>query len=306
MEQYMTTLKKQNKELNELLKTRFNVPEKELEKYHTETMHTKKAKKVEQCIALLQTMTTDFFECVLDSMDLTDKFALASTCKEIRNTLSMFFDDWDLKLAELVAKQIDTSRNNKTYKMKEYGNLQVSAFHRRWLWPTTEKIDENPLMVYEYNGGGCYAYEHGHVSADVNYELKSIKDPTWENDHQGKSVFRAEPKLSNTKFDDLKTTMDIPGVKYNWNVHHDTKEPGVGYFLGDPVTTYGENQVTYVRTHNVVSLQITTINPRINIEAMGVAMLDWENYKGPDVTSRCRMHINMNQLRLYVSKTMLL
>lgn len=248
----------------------------------------------------LERMELDFYDCITTPLSVLDKLALAACCTKIRVALSPLFEEWDHEFATLCSLSIQPNDPNCTFLMKHYDKHNFDlGFARNW-WPTTQATIP-PSMTFVYNRGGCMAFEHGHMEMDVTYRLDPIEDPTRDKVHEGKEVHCASPLLWNARFEPLKTISKVPAMAIVWNVHHHKKEMGVGYFIGNPVVQ-GDDRVVYVRTHNLVSVDVSTDNPRVSLELMGVSILDRNVYNESNCAFGCRAHINMKQLRIYVKK----
>jgi hypothetical protein len=253
----------------------------------------------------IELMDVDFFDCVLQNMSPFDKYILAATCTHIRVVLSELFKIWDTEIAQRIASHVDADHTSRSFHMKAYDGSLNHSHLSAYCWPTT-KMEVPPLMMFEYkNNGGCHAYEHGGMrDIDATYRLDPIEDPIEDptvDEIGDKKIFYANPIISSAKYDQLKTLKNVPVDTISWEIHPEKQEAGVAYFYGEPVVY--ENTVVYIRTHNIVSADVSTINPRIKLELMGVSMLDHAHCKDPQEQVRGgRAHINMGQLRLYIKK----
>jgi hypothetical protein len=252
----------------------------------------------------IELMNVDFFDCILQDMSPFDKYTLAATCTQIRVILYELFESWDMEIAKGIASHVDADHTSRSFHMKVFDSGVHHSYLSAYSWPTT-KMEEEPLMILQYkNNRGCYAYEHGDMGKiDATYRLDPIEDPTVDKIHGEKKIFYAHPIISYAVFGKLKTLKNVPVDTISWEIHPEKNEPGTGYFYGEPVVD--EEQAVYIRTHNVVSADVSTVNPRIKLELMGVSMLDRAHYKETHQVRDGRAHINMGQLRLYIKKAVM-
>ena len=244
----------------------------------------------------LECINTDFFDCVVTPLNVFDKFNLAATCTEIRVRLSDFFKAWDAELARLMASSIDKNHTSGSFRMQTYVDHDFFDFNflaaDSWI---TSKMSVPPIMTFNHTGEGCHAFEHGEMmNMDVRYRLDQIADPTPDNEFADKEVLYATPLLSNAHFGALQTLSQIPVKDISWEIHHDKQRSDTSYLT--------EDKAIYIRTHNVVSADVSTVNPRVNLELMGVSMLDRRYYNAStNEATDCCAHINMLQLRVYIA-----
>ena len=253
----------------------------------------------------IELMNVDFFDCILQNMSPFDKYTLAATCTQIRAILYEFFESWDMEIAKSIASCVDADHTTGSYHMEVYNGDTHHPYLSAYCWPTTN-MAEKPLMTLQYKNRGCYAYEHGDMrEIDATYRLNPMQDPTVDKIHGEKKIFHAHPIISNAVYGKLKTLNNVPVDTISWGVHPEKEEPGTAYFYGEPVVD--EEKVVYIRTHNIVSADVSTVNPRIKLELMGVSILDRRHYKGITATHvrDGRAHINMSQLRLYIRKAVM-
>ena len=253
----------------------------------------------------LELMNLDFFDSVLKTLSVSDKYSLAATCTQIRVILGGFFEEWDMEIAESIASHLNADHTSRSFHMEVYDSDVHHSYLSAYSWPTT-KMEEQPLMTFQYkNNGGCCAYEHGEMTQiDATYRLDPIKDPTVDKIHGDKKIFLAHPIISYAVYGKLETLKNVPVDTISWEIHPEKNEPGTCYFYGEPVED--EENVVYIRTHNVVSVDVAMTNPRMKMELMGVSILNRRHYdKNTHHVRRGNAHINMTQLRLYIKKATL-
>ena len=246
-------------------------------------------------------MGSDVADTILQNMTVYDKYALAATCTQIRVDLAEFFDAWDLVIAKSIASHVDADHPKRSFHMEVYDSDKLSSDSYRW---PTSTMKVAPLMTLKYNeDGGCHAYEHGAMrQMKGTYELREFEDTTYLSKIHGKKkkILRAHPIISSATFGVLNTLKNLRTTKVSWKIHPDKEAPGDGYLLGEPIVY--KNNVVYVRMHTLVSAEVCTVNPRVELELMGTSMLDRHHYeRGPKIKG-ARSHINMTQLRLYIKK----
>lgn len=221
-------------------------------------------------------------------------FAFASTW--LCRVLSECFDDWDTELAEYISASLDRDHVTKTCRMVRYPKDQFDYSQTAWNTTTTPFA---PQMIFQYHQGGCYVFEHGLITnANLFYRRVPIRDPGVSSAHAGKEFCYAIPILSGGDVRELQTLKHLPVTSVSWTVHSGKREPGV--LLRYEIVE--DDTVIFVGTDVVVSARVTTVNPRVTLELMGTAVVPQDYFlKGPQFRTVCA-HINLRQLRLYVSK----
>lgn len=259
----------------------------------------------------LETMDVCSLESITRRLRVVDKYNLAATCTQVRSTLCVLFAAWDLALADEIAASVEANQTTGTFAMRRYEAERSVPWAVPWTWPTS-KMCEPPAMVFEYEGGGCHAYEHVFMrNVEVTYCLKPMRDPTVDKVHGDKPVFRARPVITGASYGKVNTLTGIPTKAVSWEVRPEARPPGTLYLEGDPVV--GDEAVVYTREYNVVHADVRTVNPRVRLELMGDSVFARQNYvdaagdrAGPRApnpkVANGRAHINMQQLRLYIQK----
>ena len=247
-------------------------------------------------------MSVDFLSCIASQLDVTSKYNFASVTKEVWILLSHLFEEWDYEMANHISSTIEKNYPFGSFKMDEY---KAEGFDYSRIssdvWVTTER-DYPPRFTFEYKGGGCMAFAHVRMTGvKAEYKVKPYQSEWLQENFPNRGLFTAHPRIRNAVYNTVASLFNGLKVKYiDWKCHPDKEVPGVAYFLGNPVLEDG--RAVFVRSHNVVSSEVAFSNPRLNVEMMGVALLDKSNYEGEGVVEGRACHANMKQLRVYVKK----
>lgn len=251
---------------------------------------------------ILSSFDVDLLPLLLEQLSVFEKLFLATTSTSFRVLLSSYFDDWNEELAEIVCDKIDSTFSTKGYVMQRTTGGFSSHANRLRIFPTT-KMMQDPLYHIVRNTSHCHAFEHGFfAAANVVCKHEAINSPPLSNAYPGKELIEAVPYIETKgcKIAPVHKLSHFKDAKVEWEFHPEKEEPGVGYFFGEP--NMSKDKVLFVRTHNLVSADVTFTNPRVKIEIMGTAHLRRSDFNVYTNTFGRHGHINFTHLRLYVSK----
>lgn len=244
----------------------------------------------------------DVSECITRTMGPFDKYILAGTCTNIRVILSDFFASWDMEIAKSIASHVDANHTTRSYHMEVFDENSDRSLLFSNSWPTS-KMEEVPLMTFRRNEDAMSnAYELGSMeNIKATYRL----DPRLDKNIYGeKKVFYAHPVISSAEYGNLLTLKNVPVDTIEWEVHPPEMNRS-GFFYGPPVWVYVDDaQAVYIGENNIVSADVSTVNPRIKFELMGVSIINRSNYNNGPVRVGSAL-INMLQLRLYIKKAVM-
>lgn len=229
----------------------------------------------------MQSMPLDFFHCLTQQMSIFEKYRLSSCSASLRLLLKDLFCTWDDEFADHISSMVDY--------FSKFEMRMFSEGRGKESWITT-KMCVPPRMTLEWKRG-CHAFEHVRLTdMSVRYEVEPLFP----------EAFVAKPIILYAEFGEVETLRTVPVKEIVWEVHHDKEPLNEAFMLGSPFIHKGTE--IYVRTHNVVSADVSTVHPRVRIEMMGIAELHRDNYDPSNSIMGAEGHINMTQLRLYVQR----
>lgn len=252
----------------------------------------------------LENMNTDFLYLVTSPLSVFEKYDLSITSSTMRRVLRDFLEDWDVELAEHIAKSINEDNPSKGFRMKKYDKKEFDYLclsSKKW---NTTKMSIPPIMTLE-PVQCCNAYDIVNMEyVNVEYLIYPMQDPTRDNIHKGKKIVCAHPILTKSVFEEIDTLKGVPVQEISWNVYHHKPVPNAAFYHGEPLLEEDDATVVYVRMHNVVSADVRTVNPRITFELMGVSMVNRScyEYTTPDENVAENTLVYLKQLRLYIKK----
>ena len=236
----------------------------------------------------LEHMELDFFILCCASLTVFDKWALASVCTKLRVTLSALFKEWDTYFARnhVAAFALRTvGWNSNSWQMVPYDGILANED-----WPTT-KMSMPPAMTLRPLRPVFHPFfARLDVSASVYYIFdRGVND-----------VLEIFPELVDLCF--LPLHYDEPWVdECVWTIHGRSMQ-----LKNDKLLRFsGEEQRLW---NPIVSTKISTANPRVLFEVMGVVkdtidlreLLDLVERSADQEWTPCRGSVELLQLGLYV------